>query len=77
MLKQDLTHKIISWTNQYQKEKNKKVIGVMKDEVSGKILVGLKAETYSCLIYDKSQDKKQKRSKKCVLKRKTKTIEKL
>ena len=55
--------------------KNKKVIGLMKDELGGKIItkfVGLRAKTYSYLIDDGSVDKKAKGTKKCVIKRKLK-----
>ena len=57
------------------KGKNKKVMGLMKDELSGKIrtkFVGLRAKTYSYLIDDSSEDKKGKDTKKCVIKRKLK-----
>ena len=57
------------------KGKNKKVIGLMKDELGGKIMtkfVGLRAKTYIYLIDDGSEDKKVKGTKKCVIKRKTK-----
>ena len=52
--------------------KNKKVIGLMKDELGGKTMtkfVGLRAKTYSYLI-DDGKDKKAKGTKKCVIKRK-------
>ena len=54
------------------KGKNKKVIGLMKDELCGKIVikfVGSRAKSYSCLIDDGSEDKKAKGSKKCVIKK--------
>ena len=57
------------------KGKYKKVIGLMKDELGGKIMtkfVGLTAETYSYLTDDVSEDKKAKDTKKCVIKRKIK-----
>ena len=55
------------------KGKNKKVIGLIKDEFCGKIMtkiVWLRAKTYSYLIDDGSEDKKAKGTKKCVIKRK-------
>ena len=57
------------------KGKNKKVIGLMKDELGGKIMtkfVGLRAKTYSYLIDDGSEDKKAKSTKNCFIKRKRK-----
>ena len=57
------------------KGKNKKVIGLMKDELSGKIMtkfVGLRAKTYGYLIDDGSGDKKAKCTKKCAIKIKIK-----
>ena len=57
------------------KIKNKKVIGLMKDELGEKIMkkfVGLRAKTYSYLTDDGSEDKKAKGTKKCVIKRKLK-----
>ena len=52
--------------------KNKKVIGLMKDELGGKIItefVTLKPKTYSYLTDDGKEDKKAKGTKKCVIKR--------
>ena len=52
--------------------KNKKVIGLMKDELGGKIIadfVTLRPKTYSYLTDDGKKDKKTKGTKKCVIKR--------
>ena len=52
--------------------KNKKVIGLMKDESVGKIItefVTLRAKTYSHSTDDGKKDKKAKGGKKCVIKR--------
>ena len=52
--------------------KNKKVIGLMKDELGGKIItefVTLRPKTYSFLTDDGREDKKAKRTKKCVIKK--------
>ena len=57
------------------KGKNKQKIGLMKDELSGKILikvVGLTAKTYSYLIDEGSEDKKAKDTRMCVIKRELK-----
>ena len=54
------------------KGKNKKVIGLMKDELGGKIItefVTLRPKTYSYLTDDCKEDKKAKGTKKCVIKR--------
>ena len=53
----------------YYLEKSKNVIGLVKDELDGKIMtdfVALKFETFSYLIDD--GDKKTKGTKKCVMK---------
>ena len=55
--------------------KNKKVIGLMKDELGGKIMtefVALRPKTYSYLTDDCEEDKKAKGTKKCVIKRRLK-----
>ena len=52
--------------------KNKKVIGLMKDELGGKIItefVTVRPKTYSYLTDDGKEDKKAKGTKKCVIKR--------
>ena len=52
--------------------KNKKVIGLMKDELSGKIItefVTLRPRTYLYLTDDGKGDKKAKGTKKCVIKK--------
>ena len=51
---------------------NKKLIGLFKDELGGKIMkefVGLRAKTYAYLMNDDSEHKKAKGTKKCVIKR--------
>ena len=55
--------------------KNKKVIGLMKDELGGKIItefVALRPKTYSYLMDDGGSDKKAKGTKNCVIKRRLK-----
>ena len=52
--------------------KNKKVIGLMKDELGGKIMTefcALRPKTYAYLMDDGGSDKKVKGTKKCVIKR--------
>ena len=52
--------------------KNKKVIGLMKDELGGNIItefVTLRPKTYSYLTDDGKEGKKAKGTKKCVIKR--------
>ena len=56
----------------FQKEMNKKVIRLMKDELGGKImieLVALRPKTYSYLTDDDTAHKKAKGTKKCLIKR--------
>ena len=52
--------------------RNKKVIGLMKDELGGKIItefVTLRPKTYLYLTDDGKEDKKAKGTKKCVIKK--------
>ena len=52
--------------------KNKKLIGLMKDELGGRVItefVALRPKTYSYLTDDFKEDKKAKGTKKCVIKR--------
>ena len=52
--------------------KNKKVIGLMKDELGGKIItefITLRPKAYTYLTDDGKEDKKAKGTKKCVIKR--------
>ena len=52
--------------------KNKKIIGLMKDELGGKIItefVTLRPKTYSFLTDDGKDDKKAKGTKKCIIKK--------
>ena len=52
--------------------KNKKVIGLMKDQPGGKIItefVTLRPKTYSFLTDDGKEDKKAKGTKKCIIKK--------
>ena len=51
--------------------KNKKVIGLFKNELGGKIMkefVGLRAKTWSYLMDDGNEHKKAKGTKKCLIK---------
>ena len=55
--------------------KNKKVIGLMKDKLGGKIMtefVVLRPKTYSYLTYDCKEDKKAKGTKQRFIKRRLK-----
>ena len=57
------------------KRKKKKIIGLMKDQLGGKIMtkfVELRAKSYSYLIDDGSENKKTKGTKQSVMKRKVK-----
>ena len=59
-------------TDLYQQERIKKNIDLMKDELGGKIItdfVTLRPKTYSFLTDNGKEDKKAKRTKKCVIKK--------
>ena len=73
MSKNDLIHQTMIVT--LPTGKNKKVIGLMKDELGGKIMtefVALRPKSYSYLADDFKEDKKAKWTKKCVIKRRLK-----
>ena len=75
MLKLGLILQIMNQIYYFLKEK--KVTGLIKDELGEKIMtkfVELRAETYRYLIDDGSEDKKSKSTKKYVVKRKRKTL---
>ena len=58
--------------------KNKKVIGLMKNELGGKTMtefVALRPKTYSYFMNDESEAKKAKGIKKCVIKRMLKLLD--
>ena len=57
---------------QFKSEAHKKVIGLMKDELGGKIMiefVTFRPKTYPYLMDDGSENKKSKGRTKCVIKR--------
>ena len=71
MLKKNLIHQIMKSIDHYPQERKKKVIGLMKDELGGKIMtefVALRPKTYSYLTDYCKEDKKAKGTKKFVIK---------
>ena len=79
---EDIANDVEKWfdTSNYDEDdnrplplgKNKKVIGLFKDESEGKIMIeffGLRAKTYAFLMDDENEYKKAKRTKKCIIKR--------
>ena len=78
----DISNDIERWfdTSNYDKKderplpigKNKKVIGIFKDELDGKIMkefVALRAKAYAYLMEDGSERKRAKGAKKCIINR--------
>ena len=68
MLKQDLALQILKKID-LPKGKIQKVIGLMKNELGGKIMkefVGLRAKTYSYLKDNNDKDKKKQKAQKSV-----------
>ena len=66
MLKKGLTLQITSVIDHYLQERIKKVIGLMKDELGGRVItefVALRPKTYSYLTDDCKEDKKAKGTK--------------
>ena len=68
MLKQDLVLQIMNWTDHYLKEKIKKVIELMKDELGGIIMTVFVALTTRICSYltDNSDTKKKIKGQKKV-----------
>ena len=67
-----MIHQIMKVDRPLPKGMNKKVTGLMKDELGGKIItefVALRPKTYSYLTDDDKNVKKAKGTKKCVIKR--------
>ena len=59
MLRKDLMHQIMMSVDHYPQEKNKKVIGLMKNELGGKIMTeifALRPKTYSYIMGDGKND---------------------
>ena len=75
MLKKDLIYQKYDVDRPLPTGKNKKVIGLMMDELVGKIMtevVALRPKAYRYLMDDGGSDKKAKGTKKCVIKRRLK-----
>ena len=75
MLKIGLIIQIMKSIDLYQQEKIKKIIGLMKGELGGKIItefVTLRPKAYSFLTDDGKENKKAKGTKKCIIKKKIK-----
>ena len=71
MLKKDSIRQVMKLIDPCLQEKNEKVIGLMKDELGGRIMtkfIAPRPQTHPCLIHDDIKVKKSKRTKKCVIK---------
>ena len=69
------SNKIYNCERTRYKGKNKKVVGLMKEELGGKVMTefaALKPQTDSYLMDDVRNDKKAKGTNKCVIKRRLK-----
>ena len=65
-LKKDSIHQIMMLIDHCLKEKNEKVIGLMKNELRGKVMsesVAIRPKTYSYLMDDGNSDKKWRNKK--------------
>ena len=73
MLKKDLINQVMNLIDHsLPTGKNKKVVGLMKDELGGMIMtefIALRPKIYSYLMNDTYVTKKAKETKKCVIKR--------
>ena len=72
MLKKYLIHQIMKLIDQYKKGQNKKLIGLMKDELEGKILTkfaALRPNIYFYLMDDGNNNTKAKETRTYVIKR--------
>ena len=73
---EDVETKVDNYNNEHgrplPKGKNQKSIGLIKAELGGKIppkIIGLRAKAYCYLIDHRSEDKKEKGTKSCIIKR--------
>ena len=72
MLTKDLIQQVMKSRDHCLQKKNRKIIGLMKDELGGKFMtkfVGLSPKAYSYFTNDSNCHKKAKGTKKCVIKR--------
>ena len=71
-----LTLKILKQTDHYLKEKIKKVIGLMKDELGWQVMKELRTKAQSYVKDNKDEDKKKQKARKSVSSNKKKHLEK-